>query len=198
MRSIIPDMGTNRGSGASNSPREKGQITILGVFVTLIFFLIAAALVDVYTLLEARNWGYQAAQQAALAGVSAGRDWSQGTVDVAEGCLGPGAIELDAAIARSTTIQVLASEMNGRGVMGYSHDVRVLPDHDGGSVEGYPPRPRRLGEGRGDWSAEEPSVGVYLTFPVSTFLMSAFVGRSSVQLKVFAAASVGQPVVGCP
>jgi len=42
----------------------------------------------------------------------------------------------------------------------------------------------------------EPAVGVYLSFPASTFLLS-FVGRPTVQIEVFASAAVHQPVGAC-
>ena len=79
-----------------------------------------------------------------------------------------------------------------RGIVDFTSDVRVLPDYEGGSISGYPPAAVRLGAGRGNWTSSEPAVGVYLSFPVSTFLLS-FVGRPIVQVSVFASASVHQP-----
>ena len=55
---------------------HRGQILVLALIIIFLLFLTATALIDVYHLLEARNWGYQVAQQAALAGVSNGRDWA--------------------------------------------------------------------------------------------------------------------------
>jgi hypothetical protein len=78
----------------------------------------------------------------------------------------------------------------------YYADIRVLPDVGGGTIAGYPPVPVRLGSSRGNWSSENPAVGVYLTFPVYTFFMS-FVGRDYVTVNVFAAAEAAQPAL-CP
>jgi len=172
---------------------ESGQIAVLVVVLTMLFTGLAGALIDVYVLLEARNWAYQAAQQAALMGVSKGREWSGITSD--RGCLE--AMTLNEGTARSEAESLLQQEMNLRGIANYDHDVRVLPDAAGGSVSGFPPQTVRLGEGRGTWSSSEPSVGVYLSFPVQTFLMPFF-GRSQVQIDVFAAGSIHQPANVCP
>ena len=173
---------------------ERGQVAVQAVLLILLFFLLATALVDVYSMLEARNWGYQVAQQAALAGVSQGRDWNSLATPPCTG--GPAPIGLVSSTARSGSINILQQEMTLRGISSYSYDVRVLPDYDGGTVSGYPPIPVRLGASRGRWSSAEPAVGVYLSFPVSTFLMS-FVGRQTVQINVFASAGVHQPDGAC-
>lgn len=175
---------------------ERGQVAVIGLLFLMIFVFIAAALIDTYTVFEARDWGYQVAQRAALAGVSVGRDWS-GATNPPGGCIGPGPVTLDAASARSAAIRLIDLSMGSRGLAAYTHDVRVLPAYDGGSVSGYPPSPVRLGSGLGNWSADEPSVGIYLTFPVSTFFLS-LVGRPTVDVHVFASASVGQPIGVCP
>jgi len=174
--------------------KERGQIAVGYVVLVMLFFLLASVLVDAYSLLEARAWGYQAAQQAALAGVSQGRDWDGLSSPLCTG--GPAPIQLDANAAESAAASLLQQEMALRGVTGYSFDIRVLPDYDGGSIPGFPPKTVRLGEGRSSWSSPEPAVGVYLSFPVSTFLMS-FVGRPTVQLYVFASAGVVQPEGAC-
>jgi hypothetical protein len=178
----------------SNHSRERGQVAVQAVLLILLFFLLAIALVDVYAMLEARNWGYQAAQQAAMAGVSQGRDWSSLADPPCAG--GPAPIKLDWAAAQSGATDILNQEMLLRGIYGYSYDVRVLEDYTGGTVSGYPPVPVRLGSSLGQWSSTEPAVGVYLSFQVSTFMMS-FVGRPSVQVNVFASASVHQPEGAC-
>jgi hypothetical protein len=183
-------------SRASVHKTESGQVVIASLLIIVVFIFLLAALVDGYALFEARDWGYQTAQQAALAGSSIGRDWA-GSTKAPGGCIGPAAVELDADTARNAALNFLNSEMALRGMSGYSYDIRVLPDYDGGTVSGYPPQPVRLGASRGSWSSDEPSIGVYLSFPVSTFLMS-MVGRPTVQLHVFASASVGQPVGVCP
>ena len=172
---------------------ESGQIAVLIVVLAMLFIGLAGALIDVYVLLEARNWAYQAAQQAALVGVSKDREWSGITSD--RGCLEP--MTLNEGISRSEAESLLQQEMNLRGITNYDHEIRVLPDAAGGSVSGFPPQTVRLGEGRGAWSMSEPSVGVYLSFPVQTFLLTFF-GRPQVQIDVFAAGSIHQPANVCP
>ena len=174
--------------------RERGQVAVQAVLLILLFILLATVLVDVYSMLEARNWGYQIAQQAALAGVSQGRDWNSLATPPCTG--GPAPIRLVSSTAQNAAINILEREMVFRGISYAVYDVRVLPDYDGGSIAGFPPSTVRLGAGRGDWSVTEPSVGVYLTFRVSTFLMS-FVGRPTVDISVFASAGVHQPDGAC-
>jgi hypothetical protein len=174
--------------------RQRGQVAVQAAVLILLFVLLASALVDTYTLLEARLWGYQAAQQAALAGVSQGRDWEGLSSPPCTG--GPAPIGLVAASAQSAASTLLDQELALRGVTGYSFDIRVLPDITGGAVTGFPPSSVRLGNGRGSWTSNEPAVGVYLSFPVSTFLLS-FVGRPTVQIHVFASAGVVQPEGAC-
>ncbi|MDO9129848.1 MAG: hypothetical protein Q7U34_08280 [Anaerolineales bacterium] len=174
--------------------KQRGQVAVLAALLIMLFVLLAAVLIDAYALLEARNWGYQAAQQAALSGISNGRDWASLLSPPCAG--GPPPIQLVSATAQSATVSLLQQEMTLRGISNYAYDVRVLPDYGGGTVTGYPPLPTRLGAGRGNWTSSEPAVGVYLSFPVSTFLMS-FVGRSTVQISVFAASGVDQPDGAC-
>jgi len=179
--------------GVKAKRSESGQVAVLVILLAMLFIGLAGALIDVYVLLEARNWAYQAAQQATLVGVSKGRAWSGITAD--RNCLEP--MTLNAGTARSEAQSLLQQEMNLRGIATYNYDVRVLPDAAGGSISGFPPQTVRLGEGRGNWSISEPSVGVYLSFPVQTFLM-AFFGRPQVQIDVFAASSIHQPANVCP
>jgi hypothetical protein len=174
---------------------ESGQITILSLLVLLIFVLIAAALVDVYMLFEARNWGYQVAQQAALAGVSIGRDWSGVTVSNGD-CDGPAPVLLKATVAQNVAVQYVDEAAQYRKLDTYTFDVRVIEDVEGGTMSGYPPRSIRLGSGLGNWSSEEPAVGVYFSFPVFTFLLS-LVGRPTVPVHAFASAAVAQPENVC-
>ncbi len=177
------------------SRKERGQVAVLAVLLVLLFFLLATGLVDAFALLEARNWGYQAVQQAALAGVSQGRDWASLASPPCTG--GPVPIRLVSSTAQQEAANLLRQELALRGMTsGYSYDIRVLPDYSGGAVSDYPPIPIRLGAARGKWSSPEPSVGVYLSFPVSTFLLS-IVGCPAVQIVVFASAAVHQPEGAC-
>ena len=133
------------------SRRERGQVAVLAVLLVLLFFLLASALVDAYALLEARNWGYQAAQQAALAGVSQGRDWSSLATPPCSG--GPAPIHLNQTTAGQAAEDMLQQEMGLRGIRVYSADIRILPGYTGGTVSGFPPIPVRLGAARGTWSS---------------------------------------------
>jgi hypothetical protein len=198
-------------AGMSHKTRKapRGQILILALIFIFMFFLVAVALIDIYHVQEARAWGYRVAQQAALAGAS-GTSYSwvvyQPTIDPVadtptprpDGCIEPVRIQLNAGDAQTAAETMLQTEMSARGFAfpaDYSYEIRVLPDFNGGAEVGWPPGTARLGGG-GDWSAENPAVGVYLSFNVYTF-MSSIVGRSSVTVHVFAAAEASQPPV-CP
>jgi hypothetical protein len=162
---------------------RRAQSAVWGVLAMLVFIAVAAGLVDIYRLYAARNWAYSVAQEAAMAGASRGRDWSSLTSD--------GAIRLDAANAKAEAEQIVQKEMAARGVTGYLADIRVLPEATGGSLAGFPPRPVRLGTGMGEWSSNEPAVGVYLEVPVS-WLMLDMLNTSLKSVHVFAAAGVAQ------
>jgi hypothetical protein len=186
---------------------HRGQILVLALIIIFLLFLTATALIDVYNLLEARNWGYRVAQQAALAGASNGRDWTsfQPTPDPsadtptpwAEGdCVPPGKIQLIVGDSLDAARDMLTAEMTARGFYypgDYSYRIEVIPDPDGGTgPAGFPPGSIRLGPGLSQWTTDAPAVGVYLSFDVHTFLMS-IVGRGTVTIHVFAAAEVAQP-----
>jgi hypothetical protein len=167
---------------------------------------------------EGRAWGYRVAQDAALAGasgqVSGVSNWVvfQPTVDPAKPtatpggstCIDPVLIKLDESAAYSAAEDMLKAEMTARGfhytgdfITGdYLYEIKVLPDAAGGTIPNWPPRQVRLGAGRGQWSATAPAVGVYISFRVSTFLMS-IVGQSTIEVHVFAAAGVAEPAQ-CP
>jgi hypothetical protein len=184
----------------------RGQILILAVIFIFMFMLVAVARIDIYHVQEGRAWGYRVAQAAALAGASGtSSGWIvyQPTIDPMaipptprpDGCLDPVRITLDAASAFNAAEAMLQSEMTARGFVypaDYTYNIQVLPNYNGGSAPaGFPPGAARLGGG-GDWSAQNPAVGVYLSFDVHTF-MSSIVGRSSVTVHVFAAAEAAQP-----
>jgi hypothetical protein len=167
---------------------RRAQGTVWGLLLFLVIMLSTGVLVDVYEMFTVRNWAYGLAQEAALAGVSRGRDWATGTVPA-----GGGQVEFSLVYttARSEALAVVASEMLVRRVTGYQVDVRVLADSAGGTIPGYPPRPVRLGAS-GDWSSPEPAVGVYLEVPVQPQLLNFF-GLGVRTVQVFAAAGVHQP-----
>ncbi len=162
---------------------EKGQAAVWGLLAMTVLIAVVGGLVDVYRLLEARNWAYSVAQEAALTGASYGRDWSS--------ILSTGGVRLDPTVAQSRAESLVRSEMAGRGITDYHRDVRVLPDPGGGEIGGYPALPTRLGVGRGDWSSNEPAVGVYLTVPVNWLILDSL-GVVSKSVSVFASAGVAQ------
>ena len=168
-----------RGMGSDRT----AQSMVWGFLCMLVFIAIAAGLVDIYRLYAARNWAYSVAQEAALAGASRGRDWSSITSD--------GRMGLNAATAQSQAQQIVSAEMAVRGISQYQMDVRILPDIHGGSMSGYPPIPVRLGAGLGQWSSNEPAVGVFLEVPISWLLLD-LLGNPAKTVRVFAAAGVAQ------
>lgn len=156
---------------------------IWGFLAMLVFIALAAGLVDIYRLYAARNWAYTVAQEAAMTGASRGRDWSSLSTD--------GNISLDPTLAKNEAQTMVTSQMSARGISSYVIDVRVLPDATGGSVDGYPPRPVRIGSSMGNWNSNEPAVGVYLEVPVS-WLMLDMLHTQEKTVRVFAAAGVAQ------
>jgi len=162
---------------------RKGQTTLWGFLTMLVLIAIASGLVDIYRLYAARNWAYSSAQEAALTGASRGRDW--GTL------MASNEMKVDSATAKAEAEGVLMAEMASRGISGYTMDVRVLPDGGGGSIAGFPPRPVRLGESLGQWSSNEPAVGVYLEVPVD-WLMLDMLNIQEKTVRVFASAGVAQ------
>jgi hypothetical protein len=161
---------------------RRGQSVVWGFLCMLIFIAVSAGLIDIFRLYAARNWAYSVAQEAALAGVSKGRDWSS---------VSSSGMRLNASLAQSQATAIVNSAMVQRGVSGYSLDVRVLADIGGGSVTGYPPKAVRLGNGLGNWSSNEPAVGVYLQVPVKWLLLDGL-NISAKTVSVFAAAGVAQ------
>jgi hypothetical protein len=193
----------------------RGQVLILAVVIILLFIFVATALIDVYHLEEARNWGYRVAQDAAMAGVSgSAASWVvfQPTIDPTVDtptprptpCIDPVRVQLNASEAETAAENMLKSEMSARGfhytgdfITGnYLYEIKVLPNVGGGTELNFPTVPVRLGASRGDWSASNPAVGVYISFRVHTFMMS-IVGRDTVEVHVFAAAEVSEPAQ-CP
>jgi hypothetical protein len=195
--------------------RTRGQIIVPALVFIFIFMLVAVALIDVYQVHEARSWGYRVAQQAALAGTAGNYTSSKwviyqptATAVINTPTPGPASeceqgvmVELNEPEARAAAVQMLQFEMEGvRGFppppAGYDYDIQVLPDFNGGMTPNWPlPAYRRLGAS-GDWSSQYPAVAVALHFRAYTFL-SSIVGRTYVDIYVFAAAEISQPPV-CP
>ena len=161
--------------------QRKAQTAVWGLLTMLLFVAIAGGLVDIYRLFAARNWAYSVAQEAALAGASKGRDWSA--------IMSGGEIRLVQSTAETAAENLVTAEMSARGIYGYAMDVRVLPDPAGGSVTGYPPRPVRLGNNLGNWTSDEPAVGVYLVVPVDWLILDR-IGIVGKTVSAFSAAGV--------
>jgi hypothetical protein len=169
--------------GTGMMTERKAQSAVWGLLSILILVVMAGGLVDIYRLYAARNWAYTLAQESALAGASHGRDW--------DAVHTTGLIQLDTTVASSSAQAVITSAMQARGITGYTAVIRVLPDPSGGMVSGFPPRPVRLGESLGDWSSNEPAVGVYLEVPVQWTILDMF-GIDLKTVRVFASAGVAQ------
>lgn len=161
---------------------EGGQAVLAAMVLTMIVALIAGGLVDVYRLQEARNWAYRAAEAAALAGATLGRDLSPVYDPVM------GQPRVDVSRGRSQARDVLRASLNRRGVSGASYRIEVL--EWGGTVPGFPPVARADMWGASDWSCSDPAVGVYLEVPVETWLLGLAVGDNPVTVHAFAAAAV--------
>ena len=161
---------------------ERGQAVVSGVLLVMILTLLAGGIVDVYRLQEARSWAYRAAEASALAGVTLGRDLS--TVYWA------GRPRVDPAVGFSTAEDVLLEALVRRGAVGAAYQVEVL--EWGGTVAGFPPLARADLWGVGDWTCEEPAVGVYVALPIETFVLGLAIGDRMVTVHAFAAAAVGE------
>ncbi len=163
---------------------ERAQAVAWGLLFTLVLILVAAALIDLYRLVEVRNWAYSVAEEAARGGASQGRDWAYAAAS--------GQMRLNAMTARNQAMRLVEAEMAYRGILDYAMYVQVLPDPTGGTADSYPPRTIRLGEGLGDWTADEPAVGVYLEVYVSNLSLLRFAGLSSGWVHIFVSAGIGQ------
>jgi hypothetical protein len=181
---------------------NRGQIAVLAAVLILLFVLVTCGLIDVYHAEETRNWAYRAAQQAAMAGVSKGRNWDlvlavpdplKSTPDPSKGeCENAPWMDLKMEDAYSAAQTRLVQEIGFRNVTGYHHEIRVIPSALGGAESDFPPNAVRLGQSRGHWQTNRPAVGVYLAFSVDTYLLS-FIGIGKIPIEVFAAAEVVQP-----
>ena len=161
--------------------KEHGQATAATVVLVMVFVFIAGAAVDLYRLQEARSWAYRAAEAAALAGATLGRDLSTVTTH--------GTARLEPGTATLVAEQSLVAALQRRGVSGYTYDIRVS-EWGGDVFTNYPVVTRaEMWENR-DWSPTEPSVGVYVALPVSTYIFGLVNGNAPVTVHAFAAASI--------
>ncbi len=161
---------------------ETGQAAVASFVLTMILVLIAGGLVDVYRLQEARNWGYRAAEAAALAGATLGRDLAPLYDPAIEGP------RVDPVTGHIRAEEVLRESLDRRGVTDASYQIEVL--EWGGTMLGFPPVARADMWMASDWTSSEPAVGVYLEMPVETWLLGLVSGDKAVDVHVFAAAAV--------
>jgi hypothetical protein len=157
--------------------RKRGQTLASAVVAVVLLVVVAAALTDGLNLLSTKQRCLQIATAAALRGASRGRDWA--------GFISTGQMQLDVAAAQAEAVAAVDAGLIGMGLTGYTAQVEVLPDPDGGSIGNYPPGQT--------WSTPEPSVGVYLVVAVDTVLMGWINGGGPVDVHVFAAAGVVEP-----
>lgn len=162
--------------------RRQGAATLWAIMATLVLVLAAAAVLDVYRLATTRNWAYQLASDAALQGVSRGRDFVSLTAD--------GSMRLDEAAAVREAISVAEQGLAARGLSGYVLEVRVLPE--GGVEPGFPPVARASQSGEVDWSSSAPAVGVYLEVAVPVTFFGWVDGADTVPVHAFAAAALAE------
>lgn len=161
---------------------ERGQAAALAIFLVLLLAILAGGMVDLYRLQETRNWAYRAAEAAALAGASAGRDF--GSV------AGTGQIRVDPSLALAAAEQTLQAALAWRGETDAVYEIRVL--EYGGVAPGFPPVASADLWGSGDWMSDEPAVGVYLEIPVETMLLGLVTGNEPLRVHAFAAAGVSR------
>ena len=159
---------------------RQGAAALWGALASLVLILAAAAVLDVYRLSTTRDWAYQVASDAALRGVSRGRDFASLTQS--------GSMRLDETIAREEAMSAAEAALAEKGIALYVLDVRVLPD--GGVEYGFPPVPRASQTGETSWSSTEPAVGVYLEISVPVAFFGWVNGSSSVPVHAFAAAAL--------
>lgn len=161
---------------------QKAQTAVMGLGAIMALVMIASGLVDIYRLFEARNWAYSIAQQAAMVGVSLGRDF-----DTA----GPDGIALDETTARAEALKIVQKQMSRRGITGYVVRIEAIPGKNGGTVPLFPPTARLISTGSSDWTTSKPSVGVYLLVPTDWVLLDLF-GITENYVEAFAAAGVNR------
>lgn len=161
---------------------SQGAATLWGVLATLVLVLVAAAVLDVYRLSVTRDWAYQVASDAALRGVSRGRDFASLTQS--------GSMWLDEAVAAQEARSAAEAALAEKGFSDYALDVRVLPE--GGVEPGFPPAPRASQTGAADWSSPAPAVGVYLEVSVPVAFFGWVNGADRVPVRAFAAAALAE------
>jgi hypothetical protein len=160
---------------------QRGNSFVYGALGTLLLILAVAALYDVYAAYQYRTWAYEVAGEAARYGTVYG---VRG-VDAATGEL-----LFDELWAYGGAEGFLQKVTHLKGLTGYTYDIRVITDSEGGTIAGFPPVPRANLDG-GYMRLTAPGVGVYLTFAVPTMWLGVL-DRDAFQLHVFSAAQASR------
>ena len=158
----------------------RGAAALWGAMASLVLILAAAGVLDAYRLSTTRDWAYQVASDAALRGVSRGRDFASLT--------GGGVMKLDEGAAVYEAMSAASAALAEKGVSSYVLDARALPQ--GGTIYGFPPVARASQSGETNWSSTEPAVGVYLEVPVSVVFFGWVNGARTVPVHAFGAAGL--------
>jgi hypothetical protein len=162
---------------------ERGNAAIAGLFFTLILIVLAAAVVDVYRLQDTRTFAYSAANDAALRGVSFGRDWDQFTTT--------GEMYLDPYVATDAAQTALESVMQARGITNFQYQIGVMPNPGGATVNLPAPCASRASLwNTTTWTETKPAVGVCVQIQVPTILFGLVNGNQPITVNAFAAAGV--------
>jgi hypothetical protein len=144
--------------------------------------LLVAGLVDLARLWAYRTWGYRVAESAALVGLANSRDYAA--------YMHTGDIALDGTVAYQDAIDALQEALSQRpDLTSIAYDVRVHDSTIAAVYAGYP-SVARAGMESGDWSPDNPAVGVYLEFAVQPVLYGWVNGNQTIPIHVFAAASI--------
>ncbi|MBU0491897.1 MAG: hypothetical protein KKB13_08615 [Chloroflexi bacterium] len=154
----------------------------MGFLVMLVLIVLAAGLVDLYSLLQTKTWAYNVATDAALQGVASGRDYGS--------LYASGSMALNPAVAAATAQAAAEDALAARGFIGYNVEVQVLSDPGGGTVADFPPTARAAPGGATTWTTTEPAVGVYLRVPVRTFFARLITGGDELPIHAFASAGL--------
>lgn len=188
---------------------EKGQISIAGIMIIMLFVVLAIVAIDAYHIIEVRNWAYKASQRASAYGVTTGIQLENGeriTGSDPSPCVGRATLDIPAAEAEAASIMQSyfadrVSNFAGTPTLyvyarNTSGDYVIYPDL---ITRGYPDNPARdrfLAATSNVWTVYEPSVAVAGIIPVNTFFGS-LVGMDTIDITFFSATSVRQPVNAC-
>lgn len=163
---------------------EQGNASIAGILFALILLALAAAIVDIYRIQDIRTFAYGAANDAALVGVSHGRDWNAFTAT--------GQMSLNPIVAHASARNVLGDLMARRGLHTYTYQIEVLTNPNDVALD-FPPVPRAslfCPSGPCAWTENRPAVGVYVAATIPTILFGIINGNRPIVVHVFVAAKV--------